>query len=733
MKTEIPYDRFAHVPERIFGLVDLAYNLWWSWHSSASVLFKMLNRAEWKMSRHNPVRMLLDTPPSFLERAAATPEFLRRYDIIMNRFREYMMPGTSWFAQHYPVREPLTIAYLSSEFGLHQSLPFYAGGLGILAGDHIKASSDLGVPTVSAGFMYAEGYLHQHIEADGWQRNVAEILDRDAAPVLRVLDDDGKQVVVQVPLVDPPIYVAVWKVQVGRVPLYLLDTHIDKNPPENRSISSRLYTSDLEQRLRQELVLGLGGRKVLHTLGAEYSAMHLNEGHSAFALLERLRERLEAGMSFEEAREQVRNTSLFTTHTPVAAAHDVFPEDLMAKYFRGYSESLGLSWNDFMALGEDPCRPGAGFNMTAFALRMSRFHNAVSRRHGQVAREMWQPLWPDLPVDEVPIDYITNGVHLPTWLNHRIESLFDQYVDPVYPDWRENYDNPIIWEVVDEIPDDDLWREHQWLKMKLFARIRERKRLKWAGHRDEPANLTAEGLMLDTAALTIGFARRFAEYKRADLIFMDPERLERIVNNRWRPVQFIFAGKAHPADEQGKRILQKIYQYSQDPRFGGRIAFVEDYDEQVARYLVQGVDVWLNTPIPPMEACGTSGMKAGMNGVLNLSVLDGWWVEGYNGWNGWAFESRGGYREDAATIYDLIENEIAPLYYSRTMDDVPHRWVQMMKESMKSIAPQYCALRMLKEYVTRYYPTVCRFAVGPREQMAGLEGVCPPGPAPEKK
>jgi len=737
MKTEIPYDRFAHVPERIFGLVDLAYNLWWSWHSSASVLFKMLNRAEWKMSRHNPVRMLLDTPPSFLERAAATPEFLRRYDIIMNRFQEYMAPGTSWFAQHYPVREPLTIAYLSSEFGLHQSLPFYAGGLGILAGDHTKASSDLGVPMVAVGFMYAEGYLHQHVEGDGWQRNVAEILDRDAAPVLRVLDDDGKQVVVQVPQVDPPIYVAVWKVQVGRVPLYLLDTHIDENLPENRSISHRLYLTEIEYRLRQELVLGIGGRKVLQTLGAEYSAMHLNEGHSAFALLERLRERIEVGMSFEEAREQVRDTSLFTTHTPVAAAHDLFPEDLMAKYFRGYSESLGISWNDFMALGKDPRNPGAGFNMTAFALRMSRYHNAVSRRHGQVAREMWQPLWPDLPVDKVPIDYITNGVHLPTWLNHRIESIFDRYVDPVYPDWRENYDNPIIWEVVDEIPDEDLWREHQWLKMKLFARIRERKRLKWAEHRDEPANLAAEGLMLDTAALTIGFARRFAEYKRADLIFDDPDRLERIVNNRWRPVQFIFSGKAHPADEQGKRILQKIYQYSQDPRYGGRIAFVEDYDEQVARYLVQGVDVWLNTPIPPMEACGTSGMKAGMNGVLNLSVLDGWWVEGYNGWNGWAFESRatasGDNREDAATIYDLIGNEIAPLYYSRTMDDVPHRWVQMMKESMKSIAPQYCALRMLKDYVTRYYPTVCRFAVGSREQMAGLEGVCPPGPEPEEK
>ncbi|ABN58401.1 MAG: alpha-glucan family phosphorylase [Methanoculleus marisnigri] len=737
MKTEIPYDRFAHVPERIFGLVDLAYNLWWSWHSSASVLFKMLNRAEWKMSRHNPVRMLLDTPPRFFERAAANPEYLRRYDIIMHRFGEYMVPGTSWFAQHYPSRTPLTIAYLSSEFGLHHSLPFYAGGLGILAGDHVKASSDLGVPTVAVGFMYAEGYLHQHIEADGWQKNVAEILDRDAAPVLRVMGDDGKQLVVQVPLIDPPIYVAVWKVQVGRVPLYLLDTHIDENLPENRNISHRLYLKELECRLRQELVLGIGGRKVLHTLGVEYSAMHLNEGHSAFSLLERLRERLVAGMPPDEAREQVRGTSVFTTHTPVPAAHDVFPEDLMAKYFRSYCPSLDLAWDEFMALGDDPHNPGAGFNMTAFALRMSRFHNGVSKKHGEVAREMWQPLWPDLPPEEVPIDAVTNGVHVPTWLNHRIEALIDRYMDPVYPNWREDYDNPIIWEVVDEIPDEELWREHQWLKMKLFSRIRDRKRRKWAGHQGEPANLAAEGLMLDTSALTIGFARRFAEYKRADLIFEDLDRLDRIVNNRWRPVQFIFAGKAHPADDRGKRILQKIYQYSQDPRFGGRIAFIEDYGEQVARYMVHGVDVWMNTPVPLMEASGTSGMKAGMNGVLNLSVLDGWWVEGYNGRNGWGFEghaaSPGDNRADAETIYDLIENEVAPLYYSRTMDDVPHKWVRMMRESIKSIAPQYCSLRMLKEYVTRYYPSVCRYAAGPGEQLAGLEGVCPPGPAPRMR
>jgi starch phosphorylase len=343
---------------------------------------------------------------------------------------------------------------------------------------------------------------------------------------------------------------------------------------------------------------------------------------------------------------------------------------------------------------------------------------------------MWNCLWPEFPEAMVPIDHVTNGIHLPTWLNHRVKDLYDRYIRPTSPDWLSEHDDPAVWELIDEVPDDELWHEHQWLKMKLLSRIRERKRLKWAGHREEPANLAAEGLMLDTSALTIGFARRFAGYKRADLIFEDLDRLDRIVNNRWRPVQFIFAGKAHPADERGKRLLQEIYQYSQDPRFGGRISFIEDYEEQLAHYMVHGVDVWMNTPVPLMEASGTSGMKAGMNGVLNLSVLDGWWVEGYNGRNGWGIEGRTPYveenRADANTLYDLIENEIAPLYYSRTMNNTPHRWVRMMKESMKSIAPQYCAVRMLKEYVTHYYPSVCVYAAGPGRQMAGTEEVCIP-------
>ena len=618
------------------------------------------------------------------------------------------------------------IAYFSMEIGIESDIPTYSGGLGVLAGDVIRSSADLLIPMVAVTLVNRKGYVRQRLTPEGDQIDLPD--EWDPKKHMRELPER-----VSVRIGDANVAIRAWLYDYwspvgGLVPVLFLDTDLAENRPEDRGITDRLYTGDREYRLKRAIVLGIGGARMLAAQGIRVGKYHINESHSSLLTLELLRQ---PGMD----EERVQTQCIFTTHTPVPAAHDVFPEDLMAKYFRSYCASLNLSWDEFMALGEDPHNPGDGFNMTAFALRMSRFHNGVSQKHGEVAREMWQPLWPDLPAEKVPIDAITNGVHMPSWLNHRIEALFDRYMDSVYPNWREDYDNPAIWEVVDEVADAELWREHQWLKMKLFARIRERKRLKWATLRDEPANLAAEGLMLDTSALTIGFARRFAEYKRADLIFEDLDRLDRIVNNRWRPVQFIFAGKAHPADERGKSILQKIYQYAQDPRFGGRIAFVEDYGEQLARYMVHGVDVWMNTPVPLMEASGTSGMKAGMNGVLNLSVLDGWWVEGYNGRNGWGIEGHGAgnNRPDAEILYDLIENEIAPLYYSRTMDDVPHKWVRMMKESIKSIAPQYCALRMLKDYVTHYYPSVCMYAAGPARQTAGLEEACPVGPVPKMR
>jgi starch phosphorylase len=700
--------RFTHIPPRLAGLCDLANNLWWSWHPEARILFKQVNQLAWKASMHNPVRMLRDTPQEYFLAAEKNEEYMRRYDIIMHRFRRAMKTTAGWFRERYPESKTLTIAYFSAEYGLHHSLPMYAGGLGFLAGDYLKECSDLGVPLVAVGFMYSEGYLHQHVLVDGWQEGIKESLDRDAAPARRVVDENGGQLVIQVPHIEPPIYVAVWKVDVGKVPLYLLDTDLPLNDDLSRRISSNLYTSDREERLRQEIVLGIGGRKVLHEMGILYSAVHLNEGHPAFALLERIRERVDRGIPYDEAVNQVRLTSVFTTHTPVAAGHDAFPADLMDTYFSAYYPALGISREQFMNLGQHPDYPDSGFNMTVLAMRLSAYHNAVSRRHGEVTRQMWTNLWPDLPPEESPIDAITNGVHLPTWMNPRIEDLLDTYFYPVTPNWQQEHDDPSIWNLVDEIPDEKLWDLHFDLKIKLINRMRERKRAKWAQRQEDPRSLVAEGLMLNPSILTIGFARRFATYKRSDLIFHDMERLKRIICNRWRPVQVIFAGKAHPSDFEGKRILQKIYLLAQDPELEGRIAFVEDYSEQTAQYLVHGVDVWLNNPVPPLEASGTSGMKAALNGVINLSIPDGWWLEGYNGKNGWSFgspdPSENRDAADAEALYDILEHEVVPLYYTQSLDGIPHGWVKMMKESIKSNAPRFSARRMVKEYVLRYYP-----------------------------
>ena len=722
--------KYTHIPGRLSGLVDLAYNLWWSWHPEARILFKQIDQQAWKESVHNPVKMLQDIPPEFLDSVLANPEYMRRYDIIMNRFRQYMQRRNGWFTERFPKGKSLTIAYFSAEYGLHHSLPFYAGGLGFLAGDHLKECSDLGVPLVAVGFMYSEGYLHQHVLPDGWQDNITEVLDREAAPITRVLDSLGNQLTIRVPFIEPAIYVAVWKVEVGKIPLYLLDTDLPDNEPAHRSISHRLYTENLERRLLQEIVLGIGGRKVLTELGIEFSALHLNEGHPAFAQLERIRELVQKGVTFERALSQVKGTSVFTTHTPVPSGNDIFPFYLMEKYFGSYYPALGIDKDTFLKLGHHPCDITAGFNMTAFALRTTEFHNAVSRKHGMVTRRMWQCLWPDLPEESIPIDSITNGVHLPTWLNPKMGELFSQYFYSVDPPWKQDHDVPELWELVDEVPDSELWATHMWLKTKLFNRIRERKRINWETHLKEPVNLAADGLMLNPSVLTIGFARRFSTYKRADLIFHDLERLKRIINNRYRPVQLIFAGKAHPADDEGKRILQRIYKFAQQPEFGGRIGFVEDYGEQMAQYLVHGVDVWLNNPIPPLEACGTSGMKASLNGVINLSILDGWWLEGFNGKNGWAFgaETPAWSRDaaDAAELYDILEKEVVPLYYHTSINGIPYGWVKKMKESIRSTSARFSARRMVKEYVNNYYPSLltcaeneCKFCL--------LDDVTPPG------
>lgn len=695
---------FPELPRELEGLADLANNLWWSWNPSARMLFKNLERQAWKDSGHNPVKMLQELPKEFLESAAQNPQYMHHYSQVMDQFRKYMDPKDSWRLEETSDPKHYPCAFFSAEYGLHHSLPFYAGGLGFLAGDYLKEFSDLKVPFVAVGFMYPEGYVRQKIREDGWQENIAQTLNRDAASISRVLEKDGKQVMVKVPLTEPPIHVAVWIIMVGRVPLFLIDTDIEANDPWNRKISQNLYIGDIEQRLRQEIVLGLGGSQVLATLGIKHSILHLNEGHAAFALLERIRERIKNGMSFEEAAQKVRETSVFTTHTPVIAGHDVFPFELMEKYFHSYWPALGLNRDAFFQFGIHPQSPHAGFNMTSFALKLSGYHNAVSKRHGEVARRMWQPLWPDLPEEKVPIEHVTNGVHVPTWICPRIQLLFNKYLGL---DWLENHDDPAVWEKVDDIPDEELWKTHYWLKIKLIDAIRERARSRWVRERTGPALCLAGGTFLDPSVLTIGFARRFATYKRADLIFNDLERLKKFLNDRWRPIQIIFAGKAHPADDPAKRLLQKILNYACDPELGGRIAFIEDYGEQFAQYMAHGVDVWLNNPLPPLEASGTSGMKAALNGVPHLSIMDGWWIEGYSGKNGWAFgqEEISGDRNkaDAEAIYRLLEKEIIPLYYALSDDGIPYGWVRVMKESIKSVGPKFSSRRMVKEYIERFY------------------------------
>ncbi|MDX9787971.1 MAG: alpha-glucan family phosphorylase [Desulfobacterales bacterium] len=701
---EMDQPLFPHLPDRIAGLEELAENLWWSWNPGARMLFKSLDRQAWKDSGYNPDKMLRELPPEILASAVSDKAYLQRYDEIMAIFKDYMTKRACDLLATVPENHTYAVAYFSAEYGLHRSLPFYAGGLGFLAGDYIKECSDLCVPLVAMGFMYPEGYLRQQIRDDGWQENLNEPIDRDAAAISRVMDENGKQLVVEIPMTDPPIYVAVWKVSVGRISLYLMDTDVAANDPWNRSISARLYTGDLEQRLRQEIVLGIGGAVVLKTLGIEHYLLHLNEGHAAFALLERIREQVARGKNFAAARQRVVDSTIFTTHTPVPAGHDVFPYPLIERYFHQYWPGLGLDREAFFQMGVHPEQPTAGFNMTAFSLRLSGCKNAVSKRHAEVSRRMWQSLWPDVPEDHIPIDYVTNGVHVPTWIEPKMKLLLDKYLGP---QWLGAHDDAETWASLDDIPDDALWRTHFWLKVKLIDAIRDRARRRWSHGGASASVMLTGGAFLDPSVLTFGFARRFATYKRALLIFKDLERLKKHLKDKWRPIQIIFAGKAHPADDPGKRVLQNLINLARDPQLGGRIAFVEGYGEQLAQYLVHGVDVWLNNPLPPLEASGTSGMKAALNGVPQLSILDGWWMEGFDGKNGWAFAGEEGGADpdsaDSEKLYDIIEKEILPMYYKVSENGVPLDWVKVMKAAMKSNAARFSARRMVKEYIKKFY------------------------------
>ncbi len=692
---------------RLARLADLAYDLWWSWHRDSRDLFKQFDRTLWTTTRHNPVRILRETPQERIAVLTKDPAFLRDLDVVLMELDRETKDGQPWYRQTYPELSEHPIAYFSAEFGLHSSLPIYSGGLGILSGDHTKEASDLGLPFVAVGFLYEQGYFRQRLDHSGWQEAIYPPLDPDEVALRRItLEEDACGTIV-VDVGDRSICLQLWEVLVGRARLYLIDAGVDENAPWDRQLTARLYGGDREMRIQQEILLGIGGVRILRGLGISPKVWHINEGHSAFMVLERAREYVTQGLSFEEARERVRAGTVFTTHTPVPAGHDVFDFGLIDKYFHGYWSELGLDRNDFLALGSHDAGYGAGFNMTKLALEMSGQANGVSAIHGKITRQMWQGLWPDKKVADVPIDHVTNGVHLASWTGEGMHRLYRKYISP---DWIRRQDDPLLWARVEEIPDDELWDAHTYLKQKMFSIIRERARQDWISRAVPPEQLLASGIFLDPNALVIGFARRFATYKRATLLFRDLDRLMRLVHDPYHPVQLIFAGKAHPADDPGKLLLQQLYNNVRDPRFGGRIAFVEDYDMHIARYLVQGVDVWLNTPRKPNEASGTSGMKAGFNGVLNLSILDGWWAEAYNGHNGWAIDSgvetdnwEEQDRADADALYRILEEQVVPLFYQRDRDYVPRGWVAMMREAIRTIGPQFSTRRMVKEYTERYY------------------------------
>jgi starch phosphorylase len=705
------YAGLPPLPERIARLPELAVDLWWSWHPDARAVFRSLDYPLWRSTAHNPVRMLWMVSQSTLERVTQDPGWLRLYDAALSKLDNARSARHTWWSDAFPELQGQSIAYFSAEFALHQSLPIYAGGLGVLAGDHCKEASDLGVPLIGVGFMYPQGYFHQKITGDGWQEESYEKLNWPDVAIEPATTADGQPCITAVPLGDRTVLVAVWRVRLGRVKLYLLDTDLEENAPWDRSLSARLYGGDRETRVQQEIILGIGGVRALRALGSTPAVYHLNEGHAGFVVLQRIREFVDQGASFESALDEVRRTTVFTTHTPVPAGHDAFNFQLVEKHLAGAWGSLGPHRARFLSLGEYDNGGGPQFNMTALALRASAGINAVSALHGEVTRDMWVNIWPGKSAPELPIGHITNGVHVPTWVSTEMQQLYSKYVAE---DWRERHDDPDLWKAILDVPDEELWRARQALRHYLFTFIRQRARKLWTADRMSAGRVQAAGTLLDDDALTIGFARRFTGYKRPDLVFRNPERLARILNAPGRPVQLVFAGKSHPADDTGKHRLQGVYRYALDPAFGGRIAFVEDYDLHVAHFLVQGCDVWLNNPRKPLEASGTSGMKASMNGVPHLSIGDGWWAEAYNGRNGWLIDGGVAGDEnatddaDADALYRLLEEEVVPTFYNRGADLVPHKWLDVVKEAIRTVTPQFSTRRMVKDYTERLYGPAVR-------------------------
>jgi len=696
------------LPERIKHLQELAHNLWYSWTPEMIRLFKGLDEELWNATNQNPVEMLARLPQDELKKAAEDPEFLEQLDEIFEKLQQYLK-RKSWFQYKHGQYENQSIAYFSLEYGLDTGLPVYSGGLGVLSGDTLKAASDLGIPLVAVGLLYRYGYFRQILSSEGWQQERYEENDWYHMPVQRVKDKSEKPLQITVELDKEIVHLQLWKVTVGRIPLYLLDANIPDNSPKVRDITSVLYGGDKEMRIRQEIILGVGGIKALNALGISPSAYHMNEGHSWFLTLERIRDLINHHkLTFNDALQYIWATSIFTTHTPVPAGNEKFEPVLMQRYLGRSIIELGLSWEDFLKLGRvHPEDKSEAFTMTAAALKTSAFSNGVSKLHGEVARKMWSQIWPELPFEEVPIKGITNGVHLGTWISTELNELYSSYFGPHY---NERPGAPELWSKTHSVPDAELWRIHSRKREHLinFARARLKAQLVRRGA--SLIEIQRAEKILDPRILTMGFARRFSSYKRGNLIFADPERLNKILNNDRKPVQLIISGKAHPLDNPGKEIIKQLIGYTNEERFRDRIIFIEDYDINVARVLIQGCDVWLNNPRRPLEASGTSGMKAAINGGLHLSILDGWWAEGYNGLNGFRIgngeevenvELQDKY--DAEMLYNSLEREVVPLFYTLNEIGLPAEWLSRMKNSIQTAGELFSAQRMMMNYADQFY------------------------------
>ncbi len=706
MPTFQTYNVTPILPPALEPLREMSFNLWWTWEPAARRLFWQLDPELWNRTNHNPVRMLQLSRQARLEELAQDKTFLRELKQVFQQFEKYLGRHDTYGKTGPSASIKNPIAYFSAEFGFHESIPNYSGGLGILAGDHCKSASDLDLNFVAIGLLYRHGYFRQQIDKDGVQEAINLNQNFYHLPISEVRGGDTK-LLISVRILDREVFARLWELRVGRINVYLLDTDIPENSAEDRLITAELYGGDLEMRMRQEIVLGIGGVKALAALGIEPAVFHMNEGHSAFLGLERIRLNvLEKKLGFYSALQVVAAANVFTTHTPVPAGNDSFSREMMQKYFGKFAPELNISFDELFSFGNTRLNPTDPFSMTILALRLSRHTNGVSKLHGEVTRSLWKDVWTGVPIHEVPISSITNGVHTKTWMAPEFAALYRKHLG----DWEEHLTEPEFWRGVIDIPDAQLWDTHQHLKRRLvdFVRDRERQRRERLG--ESPESIRRVNRILDPEILTVGFARRFATYKRGTLLFSDRERLKRLVNDPTRPVQFVFAGKAHPRDDAGKALIQEVYKFSREPGLENRVVFLEDYDSYIARRLVQGVDLWLNHPLRPLEASGTSGMKSAPNGGINLSVLDGWWREGCNGSNGWAIgaEINNGTNEfqnevDAGSLYQLLENQIVPLYYAKPDGKLPLAWLQLMRESIRSVTPVFNTQRMVKEYTEQLY------------------------------